>query len=381
MTEKLERQLPTGIGGEKLNEGKETLPAVEVANEVAWVNNKIEAPFKLEVGKQSRLGMFLTPNNEGENPYPVEVSKDQTRSGILGRVIFKDKEGRLYRDIDMKGIGYSRIGYVPSDRNEGGAGPLGWHSVYRHIWRWAGTTGIANQELIRRDVDFSEKFLKAGVRTHRVIAVIDLKEVVGRDGRKMSIKEAQKEGVLKENDEPVIEIRAFGVRSRLSDIDANFSKPAIQKRLLEDARTMVAQELGLDPDKFTDQEYIEWLVDTMAVNVARMHHKKWVHGYLTTHHITLDGRIVDLDSVENIKEHERRDLHRDEDRKSFIGDCDMAVNSLIRLQDVLYYYPHQSIHPRYWVQDSFSLAYKGESERLKNRKKEGAKKEIPKKNI
>lgn len=35
-----------------------------------------------------------------------EVSGSHTRSGILGRVIFSDKEGRLYRDIDLKGIGY-----------------------------------------------------------------------------------------------------------------------------------------------------------------------------------------------------------------------------------------------------------------------------------
>jgi len=35
---------------------------------------------------------------------------------------------------------------------------------------------------------------------------------------------------------------------------------------------------------------------------SRMHNNNWVHGYLTEHNVTLDAKIIDLDSVENIGE-------------------------------------------------------------------------------
>lgn len=210
MAEKIERQLPIGIGGEKLKENRETLPAVEVANEVSWVNNKMNLPFDLKVGEATKLGMFLTPNpQEGESTYNLEVSGSHTRSGILGRVIFSDKEGRLYRDIDLKSIGFNK-------GQRSGVKPVGATSEkWSNFSGWPGTSGIADQELIRRDINYSEKFLKAGIRVHRVIALIEPKEIIDQGGVKISIAEAKERGILKEKDEPIIEVRAFGVRSRL----------------------------------------------------------------------------------------------------------------------------------------------------------------------
>ena len=70
-----ERRLPVGIGGVELKKDRKTLPAIEVANEVSWVNNKMNLPFNLKVGESSRLGMFLTPNpQKGESTYNLEVS-------------------------------------------------------------------------------------------------------------------------------------------------------------------------------------------------------------------------------------------------------------------------------------------------------------------
>lgn len=148
MTEKLERQLPVEIGGEKLKEGREILPAVEVANEVSWVNNKMNLPFDLKVGEATKLGMFLTP--------------------------------------------------------------------------------------------------------------------------------------------------MFDVGSGLNSGNSENNRKALE--LLLDVKTMVAQELNIDPEKFTYDDYVEWLIKITAINLARMRYNNWVSGYLTTHNITLDGRFVDLDS-------------------------------------------------------------------------------------
>ena len=306
MIEKIERQLPVGIGGERLKEGRETLPAIEVANEVSWVNNKMNLPFELKVGEPSRLGMFLTPDPKtGEKIFNLEVSDSHTRSGILGRVIFSDQEGRLYRDIDLKGVGYFRRSGYQNDKltvkpRMGSYGKISGGKSAFGMFR--GTPGIANQELIRRDINYSEKFLKAGIRTHRAVAVVDLKEVVDEEGDKVTIAEAKKRGILSEKDEPIVEIRAYGVRSRLFDVDNALEslKTEDALRLLSDAKNIVAQELNIDLDKFTYDKYFEWLIKTMALNLARMHYNRWVNGYITEHNITLDGRIVDLDSVDTI---------------------------------------------------------------------------------
>ena len=336
-----ERRLPVGIGGVELKKDRKTLPAIEVANEVSWVNNKMSLPFNLKVGESSRLGMFLTPNpQKGESTYNLEVSGSHTRSGILGRVIFSDKEGRLYRDIDLKGTGYvigdyyrgvKKVGPIVEshDRISGGSS----------FSSFKGTTGIVNEELIRRDINFSEKFLKAGIRTHRVIAILELKEVIDNNGNKISIAEAKKIGILSEKDEPVIEVRAFGVRSRIHDViddlrGRDFLRAYESSRLLSDAKNIVAQELNIEPDKFTNNDYFDWLIITTAINMARMHYNKWVNGYVTAHNLTLDGRIVDLDSVETIAEHERRQKGDIGKSKSFEDDqfsASDALEQLIRL--------------------------------------------------
>lgn len=366
MAEKIERQLPTGIGGEELKEGRKTLPAVEVANEVSWVNNKMNLPFDLKVGEPSRLGMFLTPDSQtGEKVYNLEVSGSHTRSGILGRVIFSDKEGRLYRDIDLKGVGYNRRGKM--------VGSVGSDIKWSNFGTWGGTSGIADQELIRRDVDFSEKFLKAGIRTHRVIALIEPKEIIDQEGVKISIAEAKERGMLTEKDESIIEVRAFGVRSRIHDVEDGLSMGTKNNekalKLLLDAKTMVAQELNIDPEKFSCDDYVEWLIKTTAINIARIHYNNWVSGYLTDHNITLDGRLVDLDSVEVYKGvGSTKEVLRGE--KNFQNDCGEVIDTLndlinpIRRAEIYSGYLDSPIQVRFY----FVLIYEGELDRLKSEK-------------
>ncbi len=373
MSEKIEKQLPIGLGQTELSKDRTLLPAVEVANEVGWVNNKMNLPFQLKVGESSRLGMFLSPDpKEGENVHDLEVSSSHTRSGILGRVIFSDKEGRLYRDIDLKGIGINRDNEVQD---------VGDIISSSHFSGFIGTPGISNEELIRRDIKYSELFLKAGIRTHRVVALIELKEIIDRNGEKISIAEAKKRNILAEKDEPVIEVRAFGVRSRLWDVVVGFTResyetnPQKSLKLLADAKGIVAQELGIENDKFAYSDYFEWLVKTIAKNIARMHYNGWVNGYLTAHNLTLDGRIVDLDSVELLSEHNKRieseGAVSGKKIKSFERDLRQAITSLEKMLESVSIV--QELHvdsiPLGWkFGDYFRKLYEDELKRLKDEK-------------
>ena len=141
----------------------------------------------------------------------------------------------------------------------------------------------------------SENFLKIGIRTDRTVAILELDEIIDKQGHKISIKEARERKLIPDSFEPVIEIRAFGTKARLTDV--NSEKPR-SRLYLEDAKAMVAQELGKDPEKFRDVEYIDWLVRCWARNLALMHKNYYFSEAITQgHNITLDGRFVDLESV------------------------------------------------------------------------------------
>ncbi len=167
----IKKELPTGTGRE--SEPKETLPAVEVANRVTWVNPDFpELPFNLKEGEPTKLGMFLTPKpKEGEQTFDLKVQELHGRSGLLGRAIFRDKQGRLYRDVDLKGIG--RVEFKNSKPQVGHV-ETGQHGI----------EGIFQKNEADRLSSITETFLKLGTRTERYLAIINASEIIDEYGNK-----------------------------------------------------------------------------------------------------------------------------------------------------------------------------------------------------
>lgn len=307
------KEIPTGTGRE--SEPKETLPAVEVQNEVIWVNPDFpELPFDIKEGEPTKLGLFLTPRpKEGEKNFDLKVAAEHRRSALLGRVIFKDKQGWFYRDIDLKGAGYSHI--TEDSIKVGRIQP-------HYLGDSNQACGILNLNWAKYARDMSEKFLKAGIRTERYIALIKLKEIVDNHGYKISIGKAKKGGypgeypLLPKSLQPAIALRAFATKFRIRDIDM-LSPDSIEK--LEDARKIVSQELGVNEKDFSFQKYFEWFAKTLGENIGLMHKNGWFHRYLNEHNVTLDCRIVDLDSVgkfANLKEWVKKNKRMEEDIRS-----------------------------------------------------------------
>lgn len=276
----IKRQIPIGTGRE--SEPKEDLPAVEVDNEVIWVNPDFpELPLDIKEGEPTKLGMFLTPRpREGEKTFDLKVLEGHGRSGLLGRAIFKDTQGRLYRDIDLKGTGFIVGGEVFKVR------PRGKES----------TSGILNLDWAKYAKDMSEKFLRAGIRTERYIALIKLNEIIDEKGKIISIGEAKDRGMINQEEKPVIAVRAFGTKFRIGNVLGRRRK---KEEMLADAKKMVVQELGIDDRSFSSDDYLEWFAKTTGENLGLMHKNKWHDIYLNLDNITLDCRFVDLDSVED----------------------------------------------------------------------------------
>ena len=284
--------LPLGAGGE-LEKQKETLPTTEVDNEVIWTNPAFEGqlPFKLEEYKRTNLGLFLSPEGSADSKQ-VEIHEFHTRSAILGRVIFRDKDGSLYRDVDIKGLGSSESRRQYKGLRYGGVNAV---------------PGILDEASALKDQYFEEKLFEAGVRTPRTLALVRLREILTERSKPVSIGKAKKRNffsrkkkALPQEINPVLSIRAFGTRMRVEDI----WEPENKNRLLyiKDAKELVASELKTEAKDFSDIKYLEWFSLTLGQNIGRMHRNNMAHNNLGTHNVTLDCRIVDFDTVSQLNE-------------------------------------------------------------------------------
>lgn len=319
----------------KLEQQKETLPSINVKNRVSWKNENINAPFGLEVGKETPLAVFLTANPEAttDKIVPLEVMPQHGRSALRSRVLFNDKQGNIYRDVDVKGAGYVETGW--EYRNT----PMKVSEMAPHRDRAFSNPqvkGLLDYPYALRDAQFADRMSEAGIRTDRALAIIDLEEVVA-DGKKVSVAEAKRTGLIPETLRPVIEVRAYGTKARVGEFRGHVTDMAHNARreaVVEDARTMVAQELGKKPEDFPLEDYYKWFAQTLGKNVGLMHAKGWYHHYLWSsdnpNNVTMDCRITDRDSVaelQNLPDDKARTKEMDHDK----GNGGRVVADLVRV--------------------------------------------------
>lgn len=218
------------------------------------------------------------------------------RSALLCRVVFADNLSRgVYRDIDLKGIGHVAA-YSQNDlttaietinpikkRPEGG---------------YYGLLDLSNAF---SDQLFSEELANAGIRTHRILAILKLEELIV-EGRKISLEEARTGQIISEDCHPVIAVRAYGTKARIKDISLRSGKTEQYRRLMvEDAKKIIGQEFNLELT--SDKDYLEWFAKSLGTNFKLVHNRlgKTING-LTEHNITLDCCFTDYDGVASLQD-------------------------------------------------------------------------------
>ena len=283
----------------------EQLPTFKLKNEVIWTNpNKnLKFPFLFEKGQRDvDLGIFLQPEKHAipEGNRTLGVRWGHGRSADIGKVFFRDssRPDLVYRDIDIKGAGYVT----------GAMSSLGEKLTSRQ-WRprespAVGYAGLLGKGYALHDSAMSETLTQKGMRPHRSLAIIKLHELpLLSDNSQveiMPIAELQKRSLLPSDFEPVLQVRAYGVKTRV----ANFlMKNAVQinhtpddiKSDVEDAISLVRYETeGAVKDALG---YLRWFARTLGKNVQLLDKAGYSHRYLDPQNITLDCCIVDLDSV------------------------------------------------------------------------------------
>ncbi|MDD5489672.1 MAG: hypothetical protein PHP25_03280 [Candidatus Moranbacteria bacterium] len=348
------------------NKEKSKLPAVEVANHVDWVNAGFSSlPFNLQTGKPCAFGLFLTPSEEirkwkdtspagaylfgistGEevsqkiDTREIQVRPGHYRSGMIGQVLFQDNEGRIYCDVDLKGIGeigfsWNKENRINEDPNRPMVIPAGARDF--HDLKGDHVFGFRNKAHALHDVQVAEKMLDLGVRTHRIIALVSLQEIISYGGeapffkrknpKKTSIAEAKKKGLIPKDLEPVVEVRAFGTKTRVQEWGLNeANRPFFRKDILreiDDARQLIIKEFKLEESDFDLGEYLKWLAEKMGRNLGIMHANGWRHGNAHGLNMTLDGRIIDFDGASKAEEEWNADGSIQErwTKKNYVKGC------------------------------------------------------------
>ena len=285
------RNIGTPIGVEK------------VKNETAWVNKKYQDYFNLLRKKSSDMALFLRPRSTF-SIFPGRLNlllrEFHGRSAdipeeIIGHALKQkmfELEGEVLRDFDLKGEGYlnketGKIESVGYDKNDP-------ERVF----------GLLDRKYALLDSGLAELFSLNGIRCHKSIAVIDIKEVFVKNflkgWSKISVEKLKQRGIIPKDFRPVIQLRGFGTKTRLDDLINTKNNEEFINNEIEDAISLVEFEnkKEFDIPKYTN--YMLWLAEINGRNLAKMHKLGYVHGYATTMNFTLDGRITDFDSVQKI---------------------------------------------------------------------------------
>ncbi|MBU3978881.1 hypothetical protein KJ980_06850 [Patescibacteria group bacterium] len=273
-----------------------------VKNKVVLVNPEIDSSLDLKQKEESSLPLFvrsafpyLIKRKQGEQL--LEGWSGHERSTLFTRKKFKDKQGRWYRDVDFKGNGYVRNGTVELPGGVARAGLVGVPSLF----------GLLEIKEAFKEYEKSEEFLAAGIRAPRILAIINLEEII-YGGGKLSLEKARERGIINKDFQPAILVRAFGTRARPRDISEGTGlNKETKKVILEDAKELVGEELGRGKiNPLTNAEYLDWFAGTLGYNVGMVHRRGDLHGLLSGHNVTLDVRLCDLDTVEKIKNNKER---------------------------------------------------------------------------
>jgi hypothetical protein len=222
--------------------------------------------------------------------------KEHGRNVSLEPFTFADDKGNIYRYIDIKGVGLPRYIDVPGlqtslDIHNFAASikpPETIREGPRGMW------GLLDYESAMKDWDESIELMRAGVGIAAPVALFRLDELFLKNGDRKTIEELKNEGIMprkipfEDHDTgqteeydyiPVLYLRAFSEVMRVS----NAKKEDYEK---------FAKENGITID-----EYADWWVGKIAGNLAKMHSIGKIHGNLITQNITMDGKIVDFDTV------------------------------------------------------------------------------------
>lgn len=281
----------------KLTLDGQKLPITPVKSQIIWTSP--EPAFRhlvREIREAPQPGFFLTTKTTGKE---ARVRYHLNRHCIIGSEVFYDSRGQLYRDIDAKGVGYTR-GF-----------PMRFLSVREpEMDGDMEMRGILHRNVAEEDCLNTEEMHKLGIRMARHVAQIELFELVDQDGSIVPREVIGKRiGVNLDKVSPILAIRVMGTTSRVYDLKTiqEAKNQGYVREVLDDALSLVSLELG---QKLKPKDYVVWFAETMGSQLGVLHKNGvWTDFSMQihrgTHNLTLDCRLTDTYHYQTPKSYKR----------------------------------------------------------------------------
>lgn len=283
----------------------EEIPLLKGRNKVVWENKSIQSEFSQKIDTECQLGLLLRFESDkmrAEGDVSTLRRGHNRAADLRPKNKVVDENGRVYGDIDMKGVGwYSRVtGHIKPWESD---------SDKEHV------AGLCDEKWAIYDAERAEEFTALGIRTHRSLGVMRLLEVpVQEKSGSVGLvpvsaiprgkPEKPTHGILLPEFVPAVEIRAFGIKTRVEEVVSPLGRygPELTLSQLKERRARIGEAIAYvhneDDNVVNTQSYAFWFARTLGTNIGRMHAVGYTHGALTRHNVTLDCSITDLDTVE-----------------------------------------------------------------------------------
>ncbi len=261
----------------------ERLPATQVTVTPYDINEAVPEELRKAIEATVRIPFFAPASTPGELiTTTLGARHNHFRSGdISDRSEFRDSSGLIWRVFDRKGAG-------KLVNNHGQLEVAAWEPNGQ---------GLMRPGDHRSDRRNSEKYRRAGIRTHLVVACYEIHELLyEKDGvtTMVSVADLRNMGVIGPDDRFVAQERAYGVKTRIRDVVE--CKDKVQQRaMVFDALAFMRRQLG--QPRLSLSDYVSSIAEILGRSIGIIHgHFKEEHGFLNSHNIGLDGGIFDLDS-------------------------------------------------------------------------------------
>jgi hypothetical protein len=259
--------------------------------------------FGGRISKEDIEKLSIFADRSGKNTTQELLRLPQHARSVCLVFRVSDNLGNNHNYIEIKGAGMTDKGI------------LGQINTVNYTW------GLLDYESAKADCEESNYLLKNGVETSVPLAIIEIKEAILADGKKKSIEELKKQGLIPQTIEyegeeykyrPVVYLRAFPEVMRIRDADR------------EDYEKF-AKEHGMSMN-----EYVDWWTEKVAKNIAKIHNLGKVHCNLIGHNLTLDGRIVDNDTVIDVDSSSKIDLYSKDIEDIIFKGFEDLLNFMVR---------------------------------------------------
>lgn len=287
---------------------------VPVSNEVTDINPEFQKQLDLDVGQSS--GLVRLWSEEEERGVLLGAEARHNRTANIDNTFVTDSQGLRWGDIDIKSPGLTEIGVGDDDVQL-----FPWERMPETEFAEAKIWGGNDLESARHAFRYQHILEHLGVRTYKSLFVTKLNEWMYH-GKKVPISQipvVPRDAEVKGHEDGIpdgfslaAEVRACRTKTRMQSILE--TRTGVQesvekiKREIDRARELVSEEMGLST--LSVEDYLDWFVTSYGRNLGIMHAAGLTHRFMHAGNITLDCRIVDLDSVSYFSE-----IHAEENNK------------------------------------------------------------------